>query len=130
MDCDSPVTFALSCYPAGWLRSLEQLDALDASIIVPGHGAPLNDKQLLRDTTEVIRVLIREGTAAKKRGVDVDDAKTAILPLMAGPMGRITKGDPGVTQAFTVQLVDWCLHRVYEEADGPLSDAIAPIPRK
>ena len=126
----NPVTFALSCYPAGWLRTLERLETLEASIIVPGHGAPLNDKQLLHDTEEVLRILIREGTAARKRGVDVDDAKTSILASIAGPMGRITKGDPAVTQAFTVQLVDWCLHRVYEEPDGPLSDAIAPIPRR
>jgi hypothetical protein len=27
-----------------------------------------------------------------------------------------------------MQLVDWYLHRVYEELDGPLTDAIAAIP--
>jgi glyoxylase-like metal-dependent hydrolase (beta-lactamase superfamily II) len=126
----NPVSFALSCYPAGWLRTLGQLEALDASVIVPGHGEPLPDKQLLRDTEEVFRILLREGRAAKKRGVDVDAARPAILASIEGPMGRMTKGDPGVKQAFAVQLVDWFLHRVYEEADGVLTDAIAPIPKK
>jgi hypothetical protein len=27
-------------------------------------------------------------------------------------------------------LVDWFLHRVYDEIDGKLTDAIAPIPPK
>jgi glyoxylase-like metal-dependent hydrolase (beta-lactamase superfamily II) len=36
---------------------------------------------------------------------------------------------PQLNDAFKVQLVDWYLHRVYEELDEPLSDAIATIPR-
>ena len=43
-------------------------------------------------------------------------------------MVTITGDDPSRNNAFKVQLVDWYLHRVYEELDGPLSDAIAPIP--
>ncbi len=35
-----PITFALFCYPDGWIRTLQYLAALDARVIVPGHGAP------------------------------------------------------------------------------------------
>ena len=35
---------------------------------------------------------------------------------------------PAVNAAFKTQLVDWYLHRVYDELAGPLSDAIAAIP--
>lgn len=70
------------------------MDALDASVIVPGHGAALHDKALLHTTMDVFRVLLREGQAAKERGLE-----------------------------------DWYLHRVYDELNGPLTDAIAPIPR-
>jgi hypothetical protein len=31
---------------------------------------------------------------------------------------------------FRVYLVDWYLHRVYDELNGPLSDAISAIPPK
>src|SRR5262245_14035025 len=48
----NPISFALSCYPTEWLRTLEKIDALDVSIIVPGHGEPLRDKQLLHATME------------------------------------------------------------------------------
>jgi hypothetical protein len=45
-------------------------------------------------------------------------------------MVRITGNDRSSNDAFKVQLVDWYLHRVYDELDGPLTDAIAAIPAK
>jgi hypothetical protein len=43
-------------------------------------------------------------------------------------MVTITGDKPAYNDAFRSQLVDWYLHRVYEELDGPLSDAISKIP--
>jgi hypothetical protein len=74
-------------------------------------------------------VLLREGQAAKERGLDPDQAKAAISPGLHDLMVAITKDDPAANQAFQVQLVDWYLHRVYDELNGSLTDAIAPIPR-
>lgn len=125
----NPISFALSCYPSGWLRTLERLDALDASLIVPGHGEPLADKALLRATMNVFRELLRQGKEARDGGEDVDQAKEAILRRLRPLMLEITRDDPRLNQAFAVQLVDWYLHRVYEELSGPLGDEIAPIPR-
>jgi cyclase len=124
----NPITFALSGYPTEWLRTLEQIDALDAATIVTGHGAPLHDTTLLRTTMEVFRVLLREGKAAKARGLDPDQAKAAILPGLHELMVKLTANDPAKNDAFRTQLVDWYLHRVYDELNGPLTDAIAAIP--
>jgi len=124
----NPITFALSGYPSEWLKVLERVDALDATIIVTGHGAPLRDKQLLHATMEVFRVLLREGKAAKARGQTPDQAKDAIMPGLHDLMVQITGDDAARNAAFRQQLVDWYLHRVFEELDGPLSDAIAAIP--
>jgi glyoxylase-like metal-dependent hydrolase (beta-lactamase superfamily II) len=125
----NPVTFALSGYPTEWLRVLERIDALDATTIVTGHGAPLHDKVLLRATMDVMRVLLREGKTSKEKGLTADQAKDAIFPALHDLMVKITADDPARNQAFKVQLVDWYLHRVYDELNGPLSDAIAPIPQ-
>ena len=124
----NPITFALSGYPTEWLRVLEKIDALDATTIVTGHGAPLHDKRLLHATMDVFRVLLREGKAAKAKGLDPDQARDAIVPGLRDLMVAITGDDPARNAAFTQQLVDWYLHRVYEELDGPLTDAIAKIP--
>jgi glyoxylase-like metal-dependent hydrolase (beta-lactamase superfamily II) len=126
----NPISFALSCYPTGWLRTLERIDALDAAILVPGHGDPLRDKVLLHATMDVFRALLQQGKDARARGLDADQARDEIFPKLAPLMNTITGGDSSRNDAFKVQLVDWYLHRVYDELAGPLSDAIAPIPPK
>ena len=126
----NPISFALSCYPTEWLRTLEKIDALDVSVIVTGHGEPLRNKELLHATMDVFRELLRQGKEAKDRGIPVDEAKKTILPTLASLKTKITHDDPGLSVPFDVQLVDWYLHRVYDELNGPLTDAIAPIPRQ
>jgi cyclase len=124
----NPVTFALSGYPTEWLRALERVDSLDASLTVTGHGDPLRDEKLLHATMQVFRVLLREGRAARERGLSVDEAREAILPGLHDLMVSLTGDDPALNEAFRMQLADWYLHRVFEELDGPLDDRITPIP--
>ena len=124
----NPVSFALGVYPTGWLQTLEKIDALDATAWITGHGEPLRDKTLLHATMDVFRELLRQGREAKAKGLDPDQAKDAILPNLKELRSRITKDDPRQNELFAVYLVDWYLHRVYDELAGPLSDAITPPP--
>jgi cyclase len=126
----NPISYALSCYPTGWLSTLEKIDALDAAVIVPGHGEPLRDKTLLHATMDVFRELLRQGKEARAKGLDPDQAREAIVPGLHDAMVKITHDDKALNEAFRVQLVDWYLHRVYDELSGSLTDAIAPIPSK
>ena len=126
----NPITFGLGSYPTEWLDTLERLDALDARVLVPGHGEPLHDKTLLHATAAVLRELLKEGREARARGLDADQAKEEILPRLHDVMGSMTRGDAKLNDQFRVYLVDWTLHRVFDELNGPLSDAIAPIPPK
>lgn len=124
----NPITFALSSYPTEWLTALERLDRLDATVIVTGHGEPLHDKALLHDTMAVFRLLLREGKVMRDKGLDADHAKEAVLPQLHELMVQITGNVPARNDAFRTQLVDWYLHRVYDELSGPLGDDIAAIP--
>jgi len=124
----NPVTYALSSYPSGWIETLEYIDSLDASIIVPGHGEPLRDERLLKATVAVLKDLQKRGADAKAHGLDPDAARGEIMPQIKDLMIAITGDQPAVNRAFEIQLVDWFLHRVYDELNGPLTDAIAPIP--
>jgi cyclase len=126
----NPVSFALSSYPAGWIKTLEYIDSLDAAVIVPGHGEPLRDEKLLKGTLAVFKELVKRGTDAKARGLDPDGARAEIMPQFKELMVAITGDVPAVNRAFETQLVDWFLHRVYDEQNGPLTDAIAAIPPK
>jgi glyoxylase-like metal-dependent hydrolase (beta-lactamase superfamily II) len=124
----NPVSFALGVYPTGWLQALEKIDALDADVWVTGHGEPLHDRTLLHATMEVFRALLRQGKDARAKGRDPDQAKEMILPSLKELRSRMTRDDPGQNDLFAVYLVDWYLHRVYDELSGPLTDAITPPP--
>jgi glyoxylase-like metal-dependent hydrolase (beta-lactamase superfamily II) len=124
----NPITFALSGYPTEWLRALENVDALAADVMVTGHGEPLRDRTLLHATMDVFRVLLKEGKAARERGLDPDQARDAIMPTLQPLMLKIAGDAPARQAAFRTQLVDWYLHRVYDELARPLTDDIAPIP--
>ena len=125
----NPMPFALSSYPGGWIATLEQLDALDASVIVPGHGEPLRDELLLHATIEVFRELRTRGREAKAKGLDVHQARDEMLPALEPLAARMVGTDASRRQQFHIYVVDWFLHRVFDELDAPLTDAIAPIPR-
>ena len=124
----NPVGFALGVYPTGWLQTLEKIDALDATLWIPGHGEPLRDKTLLHATMDVFRVLLAQGKEARASGLDPDQARERILPTLKELRTRITRDDPRQNELFGIYLVDWYLHRVYDELAGPLTDAIAPPP--
>ena len=124
----NPVSFALACYPTEWLKVLERMDTLDVSTLVPGHGEPLRDKERLHATRDVFRELLHRGAEAKARGLDPDQAKAEILPALRPLMLRITRDDPKLKEPFETYLVDWYLHRVYDELSGPLGDEIGKIP--
>jgi glyoxylase-like metal-dependent hydrolase (beta-lactamase superfamily II) len=126
----NPIAFALSSYPSGWLRTLEAIDALDAAILVPGHGEPLRDETLLHAHMNVMRELLKAGKESKTRGLDADQAKEEVFPRLRDDMLTMTHDDPKLNEQFRIYLVDWYMHRVYDELAGPLSDAISAIPRR
>lgn len=126
----NPVTFALFCYPDGWIRTLEHLDALDATTIVPGHGAPLRDEALLHATLALLRrerALVRERHAA---GAPADSVIAAVLA--DGEVQRlrasITAGDAAADASFPTYLVAWFVQRAIAEAEAPLDDSIPSLP--
>jgi len=124
----NPISFALSVYPEGWVRTLEWVDSLDASVIVPGHGDPMRDETKLHATLSIFRTLRAHGKAAKAAGRDVWTASDEAFALVREPMVVLTEDAAPANAAFRTQLVEWFMHRVYDELAGPLTDAIAPIP--
>ena len=61
-----------------WPASLERLKALDFDIIVPGHGAPLKERQQITDFQNYIRELWRQARALRLQGVTAQQAAEKI----------------------------------------------------
>ena len=126
----NPITFGLFCYPDGWIRSLEWIDALDAATLIPGHGAPLHDEVLLKATLALLRRERELGREQRALGHTVAQANERILAdtEIQNLRGAITGGDAARNDAFSLYLVDRVVRRVYAEAAGPLDDAIPSAP--
>jgi cyclase len=124
----NPISFALDAYPTGWLHTLQKMDSLNVSVIVPGHGEPLHDKGLLETDIAILAALLREGREARAAGLNVEQARAAAESHLHDLRVKVTHDDPTLNQEFDGYLVDWFLHRVYEELDAPLSDEIEAIP--
>ncbi len=126
----NPISFALFCYPTGWISTLKALARLDAAVLVPGHGEPLEDKALLNATIAVLEREQHLAREAKGRGESVDQAKATILAdaQVLALRGTITGGDARRNDAFALYLVDWFVKRVYQELDGTLDDSIPRAP--
>ncbi|MBC7897908.1 MAG: MBL fold metallo-hydrolase [Cytophagaceae bacterium] len=126
----NPITFALFCYPTGWIKTLKALARLDAVVLVPGHGGPLADKALLHATIALLEREQQLAREAKGRGENVDQAKATILAdaRVLALRTTITGSDARRNDAFALYLVDWFVTRVYQELDGTLDDSIPRTP--
>lgn len=126
----NPITFALFCYPNGWVRTLDTIEALDATLLVPGHGEPMRDASLLRATRTLLAREHALARALMTRGVPVASAKDSVLA--DGEVQRlrnlITGGDAARHETFALYLVDWYVRRVYDELRGTLTDSIPRLP--
>jgi glyoxylase-like metal-dependent hydrolase (beta-lactamase superfamily II) len=126
----NPITYALFCYPSGWISTLKAIDALDAATIVPGHGAVLRDETLLHDTIALLEREKEIASREKSAGHDVDVARKAVLAdtKVLELRSRITGGDAQQDPAFGIYLVDWFVKRLYPEFEGTLDDLIPAHP--
>ncbi|HET6301990.1 MBL fold metallo-hydrolase [Microbacterium sp.] len=103
--------FALSGSPAGWLRALEQMAALDPVAVVPGHGE-VGGPELFEPVAAYLRFLIAAAEDARARGLTPLEAARA---LDLGEFGRLIEQERIVGN----------LHRTMAELDGDEADFAA-----
>jgi cyclase len=77
-----PVPYFFAGWPYDEIETLERLDAMDARIIVPGHGPPLQDERYVRQTLDLMRS-VRDQVVAevRRRGslsAKLEDVRKAI----------------------------------------------------
>ncbi len=57
-----------------WPSSLERLKGLDFDVIVPGHGAPLRERQQIADFQNYLRDFWRQASALRAQGLTAQQA--------------------------------------------------------
>jgi cyclase len=89
---DNPLPFAYGCDVSGWIDALAKIRAMDADVIVPGHGAVMrNDDRvvLLQEALTSIRQQARDAVA---RGETLEQARAGVkLDDFSGAMAGGSK---------------------------------------
>ena len=74
----APVPYAIGSDLEPWIETLGALAALDARVLVPGHGSVMRDASYVRDVQALIRSTHDQLTAMKGRGVSREDAQAQL----------------------------------------------------
>ncbi|MDF2492745.1 MAG: Beta-lactamase protein [Microbacterium sp.] len=100
--------FALSGSPAGWLRALQQMAALDPQTVVPGHG-PVGGAELFRPVADYLEFLLEVAEDAHRAGRSPAEAARGL------DLGRFE----GLLEK---ERIVGNLHRALAELDGTQPD--------
>lgn len=97
--------------PSEWIQTLKKVQAFDAAIFIPGHGAidePSNLKAELANFTRALEYVVAEVTRIHKSGATVADG---LKQAKWGPYAQWIASDRNAPIAF---------QRIYDELDGKL----------
>ena len=117
-----PGPFPSTSYFAEWIRDLDELKALHASVIVPGHGDVQHDYAYIDMVRELLVFTREQAREAVLRGVPLDTLQKRIdfEPFVK----RFGHGDVVRTDAFRSFYPVPAVTRAYEEASFEIQGAI------
>lgn len=113
-----PVPFSFGSFLGDWMGTLDRVRALDAAVIMPGHGALQRDTAYLESVRTLLDAMRRQMQAAVDRGLSLEEARAALD--LDEFRRRFTGGDPIRTRQFTQFFVIPASERAYREAKGEL----------
>jgi glyoxylase-like metal-dependent hydrolase (beta-lactamase superfamily II) len=112
----SPVPYAHGSYISDWIAANKKLAALDADVLVPGHGRIQRDQNYLTLETELIESLVRQVRGSVERGLSLEETRKALdLGLFKEKMAG---GDKQRGSDFDNYFVAPASARAYKEAKG------------
>lgn len=117
-----PGPFPSSSYFGDWIRDLDQLEALHASVIVPGHGDVQHDYAYIHLVRELLAFTRDQARSAVLRGFPLDTLQKEID--FAPFAKRFSHGDVVRSEAFKNFYPYPAVMRAYEEASFEIEGAI------
>jgi glyoxylase-like metal-dependent hydrolase (beta-lactamase superfamily II) len=106
-----------------WITTNQRLAALDADVIIPGHGKIQRDKSYLTLETALIQSLVDQVRDAVKRGLSLVDTRKAVD--LSAFRQRMAGEDRRRSADFDNYFVGPAVGRAYKEARG---EPLGPSP--
>ena len=116
-----PVPYPFGSYIGEWIDVLKKLQAMQADVIVPGHGPVMHDKQYLDLTVRLLESTKSQVDAAVKQGLSLEETKKKVD--LADLRKSFVDDLPDREYVFDGGYVPAAVARAYREAkEGPLHD--------
>ena len=119
-----PFPFATQSYISEWAAVLRKIEAMDAAIIIPGHGPVMRDKKYLVDLAELMESIMKQARAAWRPGMTAEElrAKIDLEPYRA----RIAGGNAFIDANFNAMIKSSAVNRAWEELAGAMKPEEMP----
>jgi len=116
-----PVPYPYGSFFGEWIDAMKKLEAIDAAVIVPGHGPVMYDKTYIALVVELLEATRTQAAEAFKRGLKAEEAVKAVDLSAFRP--RFVGDHPEREFVFDQGYKPAGVVRAYREAkDGPLHD--------
>jgi glyoxylase-like metal-dependent hydrolase (beta-lactamase superfamily II) len=123
----APTPFAYDSFILEWPASMRRLMALDAAIIVPGHGPVMRDWAYARMVTDLLEAIGAQVRSAVARGLGPEDTRKAVD--VSALRARMIGADPILARNFDQFFLAPAIDAACKEAQrGPLPGKDRPPP--
>ncbi len=111
-----PVPFGIGSYYEEWVATLARLDALEADVLVPGHGPVQRDRAYLRRVKALVAALVGEVKGAVASGASLEE--TCRKVTLSDWKAKFAGDDPALQRAFDALFVQPAVERAWRQATG------------
>ncbi len=112
-----PFPFATQSYIGEWAAVLKKIDALDADVIVPGHGPVMHDRTYLREIEGLMESIDRQVRSAYRPGMKLEELRKQVD--LADFRKRIA-GDSAFIGANFDAAAQSAVDRAWQQASGKM----------
>ena len=113
-----PIPYSFFSYLGEWSVTLGRLRALDAAIVMPGHGPVQRDWRYLDQVRELIDTTLAQVKVGAARGLSLEDVRRELR--IDTQRARFLKGDSTLAPAFSQFWIMPASERAFAEATGTL----------
>jgi glyoxylase-like metal-dependent hydrolase (beta-lactamase superfamily II) len=115
-----PVPYGYGCHPGEWVETLKKLMAVDATVIVPGHGPVLRDWHYAKQVIALLEAIRSQVGEAVRQGATLEETRKRVN---LDDFRRTFAGDDyDRDKAFRDFFVLSAVERAWQEAKGNLAE--------
>ena len=111
-----PVPFGIGSYYEEWVATLGKVDALEADVLVPGHGFVQRDRAYLRQVQALIAALVEQVKVAVAAGATLEETRERVK--LADWKAKFAGDDTTRQRAFDAFFVAPAVERAWRQAKG------------